>query len=365
MKTIYRTLLAALLIAAGLFVINPSVSGASTDEESCFVQVPQTEWKYESFKTLYIYQKQVQTTKTNRLNGKVVEVSEWSWWSPPSFKESFKDVEVLEAGQHGRWNEGMYSFNRVYEYVKNGETKEVSQGWEESGWINGTNPPDELHNWIKIGERTVNGEQIPCSDQPEPVTREVTQQTLDCDTKLVTTTKDVFETPYILKDFVWVAGEEVQTVTGEIVSTRPASEDELLNEECMTTPAPKVVVSEWAYSEKPTCEVLTISRERTTTTTPYIWDEETQSYIEDTANIVTTVETEYITHDPEDIQGGCEEEVPPTTVPETPDTPPTTTPEVPATQTLPVTGAGTNILLIGTTLLCVGGALYFISRRRF
>jgi hypothetical protein len=80
--------------------------------------------------------------------------------------------------------------------------------------------------WVLVDERTVNGEQVPCSEQPPADPRSET--TTDCETGLVTTTS--YETPYVLVDFEWVPGEEVVTGTSSAEAT---------DEECVpptTTP---------------------------------------------------------------------------------------------------------------------------------
>jgi hypothetical protein len=117
------------------------------------------------YKTEYQYQKETRT-KVKHGSGSWEPYGNWTWWSPPSYKWSFSNVEVLEGpAAHGS---GSYSHNghtdqwyREYRYVKNGVTRPVENGshWEyylTGGGSSLTNTDDNWTTdtpgspWVKI-----------------------------------------------------------------------------------------------------------------------------------------------------------------------------------------------------------------------
>jgi hypothetical protein len=107
----------------------------------------------------------------------------------------------------------------------------------------------------------------------------------DCESKTVTETRTKTVTTYKWVDGEWVA--QTPVVTTE-TRTRPMTEAEL--KECAgDQPDDKVTYSEWVEGE-PNCESKTVTKTRTKTVTPYKWNG--SEWVLDTANAVTTTETE-------------------------------------------------------------------------
>ena len=80
---------------------------------------------------------------------------------PASYQWSFDNVAVLESGDHDGQNDNNSTYDRDYQYVPNGVTEQVADGYEDSGWV--TAPPAG-EGWVQIDQQTVNGNEIPCDD---------------------------------------------------------------------------------------------------------------------------------------------------------------------------------------------------------
>ena len=58
-------------------------------------------------------------------------------------------------------NDNNSTYDRDYQYVPNGVTEQVGDGYEDSGWVAAA-PAGE--GWVQIDQQTVNGNEIPCDD---------------------------------------------------------------------------------------------------------------------------------------------------------------------------------------------------------
>ena len=108
-----------------------------------------------------------------------------------------------------------------------------------------------------------------------------------CESKTVTQTRSKTVTPYKWDGSAWVL-DTANAVTTTETQTRPMTEAEL--KECAgSQPDDKVTYTEWKDGDK-SCESKTVTQTRSKTVTPYKWDG--SAWVLDTANAVTTTETQ-------------------------------------------------------------------------
>jgi LPXTG-motif cell wall-anchored protein len=181
----------------------------------------------------------------------------------------------------------------------------------------------------------------------------------------------VTTTPYVWdpQSWSWVPGTPVET-------TEPATPEQI--ESC--TPDPKVTVTQWK-DETIVCNATTVAQTRTVTTTPYVWDPQTSTFVLDEAN--TTIVTETRTRElrPDEIvpcavlpPGPSSTTTTTTMVSALPPTPPPTAgpasaaPSAPSAPSgnLPATGSDSTgvMALLALLITALGGAAVMAARRR-
>jgi len=382
------------------YVAPPSVGPCYTQESfpeykySREISTPQShqEYKYkqtvQDFKTKYQYQKQTRERTRYSTGSPWGSWSAWTWWSPPTFKSSFSNVEVLESGDHdGNPNDDWTTYDRDYQYVKNGVTEQVANGSHDefSDWTTGslTSPwtlidtrtvqdapivTTEFYNngdwttdtpgapWVQIDTRTSTrqGTAIAC---PKPAdydtVTEKSQWAFDCDDTWVERFWTLTRTTYHLEGLVWVPGEPVSYLQTESRDFTPEELAEKAQRCNPTTTAPTTLPPTTAPVT--TVPVTTVPAIVTTVPVATVPDSTVpETTLPETTVPVTTVP---------------ESTVPASTVPAAvvPSTTTTVTPVVPP-KTLPATGSNTGTylliggLLVGAGLLLVG--MQISSRRR-
>ena len=137
----------------------PSTGGGSS---KCYEQIQQYKYERAKFSTEYQYQKQTHERTRAKKSDPWGPWSAWTWWSPASYQWSTSSVAVLESGDHDGQNDNNSTYDRDYQYVQNGVTRQVANGKEYTGWL--TAPPAG-DGWVQIAQRTVNGDRIPCRAQ--------------------------------------------------------------------------------------------------------------------------------------------------------------------------------------------------------
>lgn len=164
---------------------------------------------------------------------------------------------------------------------------------------------------------------IPPQPEPKVTYTEWQAGEVNCELNTQTFTRTKSTTEYTWNGYSeqWVEGKTT-TETERKTETAPA-------EECTPVvppkPEPKVTVGEWKKGE-PDCQYGEVESTRTTSTTDWVWDEESGDWVEGETTTTTETKTEAVT----------EEEC---YVPPTPE--PTTTP-VPAKASTPVTPAASS-----------------------
>jgi hypothetical protein len=102
----------------------------------------------------YEYKKQVRERRKLKTSSSWSWTTNWTWWSPASYKWSTSDVAELETGLHAAWNTTWYNYQRIYRYVPTGNSKVIQEGkestYERTGWV--TEAPDG-DGWVLIKQR--------------------------------------------------------------------------------------------------------------------------------------------------------------------------------------------------------------------
>ena len=102
----------------------------------CYEQVSQYKYQRETYKTQYQYQKQTSERSRNDKHDAWGPWSAWTWWSPALVPVVVRPTSaVLESGDHDGQNDNNSTYDRDYQYVPNGVTEQVANGYENSGWV--------------------------------------------------------------------------------------------------------------------------------------------------------------------------------------------------------------------------------------
>lgn len=151
--------------------------------------------------------------------------SDWSAWSEWSTVEPGLASNLLEREQQTQAGTGTPA-QTFYYLPGGGESTSLSSA-------NWTTDEVDTQVWTQIKDRTVNGERIPCEEQPQPRVREVPRDAVDCETREFVSLVRTFRIDFELVDFEWVELDEVDL--GEVETLRrAATATELANYPCLT-----------------------------------------------------------------------------------------------------------------------------------
>ena len=200
---------ASLLIGGGLALSAPQITAAGGPTK-CYEQVNQYTYQRETFRTEYKYVKETRERSRQNKNKPWGPWSAWTVWNNGSTTR-WEGPGFSEEGDHdGNPNDDQTSYDRDYRYVSTGETRQVSTGFETTGWLTG---PPAGSGWVQSGQQTVNGNQIPCSPKPEDKT-EYTNWVdggFECGATTVTQTRTKKVTTYALVNYQWVGSSNQST----------------------------------------------------------------------------------------------------------------------------------------------------------
>lgn len=307
-------LVAVLGIGAAGAVSTPVSAVDTPDPQSgaCYEQIAQM--KYERTVVEYgdVIEKETRTKSRKKewdSNKHRLVWGEWSaysaWTDWPGAGPVNDDGRARGPLKHGEHKGALLHWYREYRYVVVGQYEKGSS-LEQSGWV--TQPPAG-EGWVKVGDQTVDGNQIPCPQPPPETEYGEWTGTPECGDETYEQTRTKTTTPYVLNGFDWVPGTPVVEVENQTVQV-----DEVEPCPIPEQPDDKVEYSEWVDGDSE-CGDTTVEQTRTKTTTSYVWvGPEAQtpgSWVLDTENSTTETETQ--------IRDLTEDEIEPCPTPEKPD----------------------------------------------
>ena len=146
--------------SAGAPGATPSAAHSETGNDGkCYEQVVEYKYQRQTFRTEY---KMVKSTRER--TGNAAAWSAWTIWGGGSTWHWSVDQNEVNEGHHGGVHNHPTGLDRDFKYFWDGTTtQQVSAGIEKTGWLPAV-PAGE--GWVQISQRTVKGQQIPCTPQP-------------------------------------------------------------------------------------------------------------------------------------------------------------------------------------------------------
>jgi LPXTG-motif cell wall-anchored protein len=287
----------------------------------------------------------------------------WTDWGAKPLNDDGRDRGPLPHGEGKGWQ-------REYRYVvvgqfQNGSTTETSE------WLRESAGPPQGEGWEVTDKRFVDGDRIPCDEQPEGFTTEREVAEPCTRTGQTTTTVTVYAqdwTHELNSSFEWVAVKDddeyvVKTyerdLTDEEKADCPIPETTPPPIQPPTQPLPMVTTTEWVDGTY-VCDDTTVTQTRVEVTTPYILVDGV--WVLDTASAVSEPQTQERDLTTEEFEE-CVNVLPPLAPEVAPAAPSQSVPPAAPTQ-LPSTGSSTWVMaLIALTALAGGSGLLRLSRR--